>query len=147
MISTATVIPMDYSDDLSIVRVTDTWWRGTASRHGHRLTFFGASPQLVKRKYRAYESGRRDPRSPVQQYLAVQRISAARKALRFSPGMRVHVRRRVGVFLIAATAETNGHRIAWLNGVRGAVPVADLYPADQNARQARTFSAGKETPV
>jgi len=132
MTSTALIIPMPHVDSqISIIRITDNWYRGTASDRGHRLTFFGASPQLVKRKYRAYESGRRDPRSPVQQYLAVQRISAARKALRFSPGMRVHVRRRVGVFLIAATAETNGHRIAWLNGVRGAVPVADLIPADE----------------
>ena len=60
---TAEIIPMPaVASQISIIRVTDTWYRGTAHDRGRRLTFFGTTSALVKQKYRAYEAGRRDPR-------------------------------------------------------------------------------------
>ena len=142
MTSTATVIPMDYSDDeLSIIRVTDTWWRGTASRHGHRLTFWGSTPALVGQRWGKYKASARCRREVALRYRTVEQLGSPRSVPRLQPGMRVRwLGRGNGVYTIAATGENRGRRMAWLNAIRGAVPLADLYPAREQPIELETLA-------
>ena len=127
-----TSIPMDYSDDdLSIIRVTDTWWRGTASRHGPRLTFWGSTPALVRQRWGKYKASAR----------CREQLGSLRSVPRLQPGMKVRwLGRGNGVYTIAATGENRGRRMAWLNAIRGAVPVADLIPADEKPIELDTLA-------
>lgn len=134
MSASAQIIPLPReANQISIIRVTDTWYRGTAHDRGTRLTFWAKTRGLVRQKYLQHQHSDRRRRQVASQYRNVEQIGRSRFVRRLQPGMRVHRSGCVGVFTIAATGETRGRAVAWLNGVRGAVPIADLHPSDGQA--------------